>query len=427
MQTQELKTLCTFNKQHFIRKRILTFPVLVTYIINLIRKSLQVEISSFCSFLDFSDVSKQAFSQARKKLSSEVFTVLNKKFITEFYTNNIYKQFKGLRLLAVDGSTIRLPESEELYEKFGAHPRKGSVPLAQTSVLYDVLNHVTLHATLQPYGTPEKSMALEHFVELDALNGNCLETFFQDLLIFDRGYLSHFLMYYLKSKNKHFLARAYKNFSDINRAVDSGIQDIIIDIPLTKDKLRLMPDFQQYLPDLKEKNIKVRVSVYLLPNGEQEILVSSLINQSMFTYNDIFNLYAKRWNIEEHYKLYKCVTNIENFSGKSPLIIKQDFYATVLTCNIALILAQEAQDEVEALSATNKQTKYMYKINRNILIGTIKNEILILILGDHDITLYCEKLKRRFKRSLVAIRPNRRYPRISCRRFRWSTHDKECL
>lgn len=395
---------CKLSMNFFTRSRLLPFPVLVSYIINLIRRSLHLEISAFASFINQPDVSKQAFSQARKKLSSEVFILLNKKLITEFYSDNEIKTIKGLRLLAIDGSTVRLPKSKELYNFFGSHKKEGSVPLARISVLYDVLNHLTLHAAMGPYIESEKNLAMKHFEELHILDNEIVNSNYKDLLIFDRGYPSHFHMFFLQSRNKHFLFRVSEAIGEIIDVIKSGNRDAVIDLILTKDKLYRMPDFAKY--DLRDRTIKVRVTKFDLSSGKKEILVTSLIDQNEFTYDDLFALYKTRWNVEEQYKLYKCIANIENFSGESKLAIEQDFYATVFTCNAASLLSQEAQEELNLVLA-DKNIKYTYKINRNILIGTIKNEILEIFLGDQNLEEYCEMLKKRLKKSLVAVRPGR--------------------
>jgi hypothetical protein len=225
-------------------------------------------------------------------------------------------------------------------------------------------------------------------------------------------------MFLLREMSKYFLFRVPETSSigEIQKAINTGFRDVITDIVLTKEKLSYLTE-RDYLSRLENKTLKVRVVVIDLPGGKKEVLATSLIDQEKFTYNDIFALYGMRWNVEEHYKFYKCITEIENFSGESKLAIEQDFYATVFTCNSASLLAQEAQEEVNQ-AAANKKTKYTYKINRNILIGTVKNEILEVLIGNHDLTKYCEKLKRRLKRSLVAIRPGRSYNRPTPRRER---------
>ena len=61
--------------------------------------------------------------------------------IHEFYTDNDFKTFKDLRVLAIDGSKIQLPLSDELIESYGRSINiihKG-LPMAQASVLFDPL------------------------------------------------------------------------------------------------------------------------------------------------------------------------------------------------------------------------------------------------------------------------------------------------
>ena len=100
---------CKLQEQDFTRNRSLTFVNLTVIIINFVKKSLQLELYNFADFFKISSVTKQAFSKARKKLSPVIFMLLNQKLLAEFYSDNEIKTFKGLRLLAIDGSTIRLP------------------------------------------------------------------------------------------------------------------------------------------------------------------------------------------------------------------------------------------------------------------------------------------------------------------------------
>jgi hypothetical protein len=409
------------NAQAFIRNRLLPFPVLISFIINFIRRSLQIEISNFASFLKMPDVSKQAFSQARKKLSHLVFILLNQKLLEEFYTDNDFKTFKGLRILAIDGSTIRLPDNEEVYAEFGSQitkeGKKIGVPLAKTSVVYDVLNQMMIHVSLNHYSFSEKRMAIENFdalSKLEAINNTKIDgNPISDLLLFDRGYPSAFLMFYIAQElKKQFLMRVNSRFlKEINETVKNGTRDEIITISARRKYQDLHENFAQYMPWIdKDASMQIRVAVFDLSSGEKEIIVTSLLDQDQFTYSDLFEMYNMRWGAEENYKLIKCVARIENFSGESKLAVLQDFYATVFTCNISSLLSLEAQEELEQESS-NKECKYTYKINRNILIGAIKNEILEVLLGDSNLEEYCKILKQRIKRSLVSVRPGRSFER----------------
>jgi hypothetical protein len=49
-------------------------------------------------------ITKQAFSQLREKIIPSAFIDLNDNFIDWFYSDGVFKRFKGFRLLSVDGS-----------------------------------------------------------------------------------------------------------------------------------------------------------------------------------------------------------------------------------------------------------------------------------------------------------------------------------
>lgn len=417
----QLRENCKLHQQDFTRNRSLTFTNLTVFIINFVKKSLQLELYSFADFFNILSVSKQAFSKARKKLSPMVFTLLNQKLLDEFYIDNEIKTFKGFRILAIDGSTLRLPLDQELYDFYGTNIRDSNIPLAKISTMFDVLNHVTLHGIIQNHKASERNMAAEHIgylTQIDNLNQS-----FENLLIFDRGYPSLGLLLMLNNTKKNFLMRIQKSFfSETNIAIEMERRDSIITIPVLEKRISQNVSFNKYLSDLqRDEKLEIRFLILDLPNGQKEYIITSLIDQKIFSANDIFSLYNLRWNIEENYKFYKNIAKIENFSGKSKIAIEQDFYATIFACNISTLLMCEAQEEIEAEIAKSnqiyrqnqkeKKSKYKYKINRNILIGTIKNEIMDILLGDHDLNEYCEKLKDRIKKNLVPIIPGRRFPR----------------
>lgn len=416
--SSKFKSNCIFKRKFFTRERVLSFPSVVSFIINFARRSLQIELNAFSDLLEKPDVSKQAFSQARQKLSPKAFTMLNEKLITETYSDNDIKTFKGLRVLAVDGSTIRLPVSDELYKEYGAITTANSIPMARASVLFDVLNDVAIHAVLRRCFTSERDMAIEHMKVLCRLDSSIINgNHTGDLIIYDRGYPSVFSFFFHQKKKKHFLMRCNNThfIAETKTILESGLRDVVITIPAYKASYHSQ-DFKKYLPKMKKNaTMQIRVLVFDLSSGEKEVIVTSLLDQELFTYDDIRKLYNMRWGIEENYKFYKAIAEIENFSGKSKLVIEQDFYATIFACNIASLLAQEALDELkeeEVLTQMQaKPRKYAFKINRNVLIGTMKNEIIHILLSDLDLDEYCQKIKVRIKRSLVSIRPDRRYPR----------------
>ena len=108
-----------------------------------------------------------------------------------------------------------------------------------------------------------------------------------------------------------------------------------------------------------------------------------------FKYEEFANFYFMRWGVEENYKFYKVRVEIENFSGKSPIAIEQDFHATIFTCNIRSMLATEAEEELKQQNS-DKELKYEYKINKNISAATLKDEIIkVLLSKDSNLEDFC--------------------------------------
>ncbi|MBI2135892.1 hypothetical protein HYU06_02360 [Candidatus Woesearchaeota archaeon] len=98
---------------------------------------------------------------------------------------------------------------------------------------------------------------------------------------------------------------------------------------------------------------------------------------------------------------------LENFTGLSSLSIKQDFYANCFITNLQSIMARDAQLEIKD---EKKNTKYEYKVNRNLSLGFMKNRIVEILTSNNP--KYMEELKLLFKIEPVPIRKNRKFPRI---------------
>ena len=59
------------------------------------------------------------------------------------------------------------------------------------------------------------------------------------------------------------------------------------------------------------------------------------------------NLYECRWKIEEGYKLLKARVELENFSGKTALAVKQDFFAKIFMMSLSAILAFPIEERIK--------------------------------------------------------------------------------
>ncbi len=138
-------------------------------------------------------VSHAADTQARKKLTSSTLTEINSEAVVAvMYADNDYRQWKGFRLIANDGSWVRWPESQSIKDTFGSvtdtngkdEMPAGEHVYARASVTYDVLNRMAIDARLDDAHSDKVEHTLKHFD--DGLDN--------DVWIHDRGYASDRLM-----------------------------------------------------------------------------------------------------------------------------------------------------------------------------------------------------------------------------------------
>ena len=111
----------------FIRSRKLPFELLLLSMINMLKRSISLELHSFFNYIQLKfdkalvSISSSAFTQSRQKLSPDVFIGINNILVNEFYSDNEQrlKLWKGHRLLSIDGSIIMLPYSQALKDIYG--------------------------------------------------------------------------------------------------------------------------------------------------------------------------------------------------------------------------------------------------------------------------------------------------------------------
>ena len=427
--SNSLKEDGRMNTKSFIRERVLTFPILLIFLMNMAKKSLQVSLKCFFCMLDLPSVTKQAFSKARKNLSPKAFILLNKKLLEEYYTDNEISTWKGFRLIAVDGSDLQLPQKEAIKLKFGcAKNQKGStLAMGKLSCAYDVLNCKTLDAQIDRCNSSERDLAVLHIEAIEQLQHDKTK----DLYIFDRGYPSLGLLFYLINKNKDFIMRASFTscFAAIKREIEKGEKDFIIRLYANQITHQQAVELKKRLPFLDKKGayIDVRVTIVVLNNGEKELLISSLIDKQKYSAVELRDLYGLRWCKEENYKWYKLGMELENFSGHSEIAIKQELWALVFTANVTSLIMEEAQEEIQQ-EHSSKNLKYEYKINKRIAIGLLKDN-LIMALFDHsqDLSSFCTSLRQEFKKNLCPIRNDRQFKRLKKNKRKYGCTLRRCV
>lgn len=386
----------------------------------MLTKSLQIELERFLAVLKgpFSSVSitQQAFGKARKKLSEQTFIRLDERLVDEFYTDNTYSTWKGYRLMGIDGSTVQLPMTPEIVKAFGGVSNQHGLvmAMAKISVAFDVENEISVHALIDQYTSEERTLALRH---LDAVRAFDARTeghrgHQNDLFLFDMGYPALYFMAVLILWGKDFVIRTSEAFlQEVQEAIQAEGDDVEIQIPVRTPVRPLPKKLLSWMPDVDpEMVLTLRVVKLTLDDGSRETLLTTLRNPTEVPLSEFQGLYAKRWGSEGHYDVLKNILEIENFTGKSALSVRQDFYATVLTNNIRALIHWDLQDEVDEENQQSSR-RYQYQLNRHLSIGRLKDQIVTLVLRQGDLTAFYDDLKGQMTRNMLPIRPGRHFPR----------------
>lgn len=394
---------------YFTRNRNFTFKSLALFMISSLQSSIQRELDRF--FRSYNDkllpeqfVTQSAFSQARLKILPEAFVELCDNVSEFFYSRYNVKKWNGFRLLAVDGSGVVLPKTDETIKEFGEYstnPKNKTAVLARMSKLYDVLNKLSIDVKLVNREIGEQTLASQHLRYCGKW----------DLALFDRGYPSYELFGNTLSTGAHFCARVtVANWGIAKKLVESGQKEIITEIK-PSEKFRKKYGKQA----LNADPIKCRFICVELPGGEKEVLVTSLLNDEEYPHHIFKELYHLRWDIEESYKKDKHRLQLENFSGKTITAIYQDLHANILMGNLTAILSCSL---TQCNIKKRGNTKHKYQVNMTTALSKVKDTIALLFTK-LNVTELLYRLEQMFLLNMLPIRKDRSFQRNKYKRRRY--------
>jgi hypothetical protein len=394
----------------FTRERVLTFPVVMLLLLQKTTKSVQRHLHCFFHQLwphpNQPTVTGGGWTQARAKLSHTAFIELNQQVLLPgFYAPQQAphrRTWRGHRLVGCDGSLLRLPSHPQVLEMFGEVAVANHLgdtgthyAPARLSVLYDLLNHIGLDARLAPVATSEVDLAA---AQLESVEKN-------DVVIWDRGFTGFVLMALVLARGAHFVGRCSKSsfapaqeLFRINRAGRSKVVKLVA--------------ASDQRPQLKKLGLPTQLIVRFvsvrLPTGELEVLVTSLLDQTIYPTQEFLGLYHRRWNHETYHQMLKGRLDLENWSGQTVEAVRQDVQAAVFVSNVESLFSQEAQEELSAQDATRQ---YPAQVNRAVSYHALKERMLDLLWSKRPIQKVLEEIQRWMKSNPVSVRPDRSPPR----------------
>lgn len=338
--------------------------------------------------------------EARSKVRHGAFIDLNDTLINSYYQNSIIRHWHGFRVIAVDGTTIHVPDTQENVEFFGGWDSCKSgpgiiCPKARVSFAYDPMNKLIVDAIMAPTSTGEDSLSRQHLKKSTS----------DDLNVYDRGYASYRLFRLHEDDEIHYCARIP---TELFTKLCSDFLD-------SNEKDRIMYYAPQGLSrsscikqGLSVEPVKIRLIKVKLSSGETEVLATNIFDRriSEKSFGELYNL---RWGVEEEYKRLKCRVELESFSGKKTEFVHQDFYADIVRLNLTALVAMEARGK---LQKQGKKDKHVHAPNMSFVLSQM-TVFLDSLFEPSERTL--QKIMSNLTAHIIKrsepIRPGRSYPR----------------
>ena len=386
----------TTNPNAFTRSSQWNLSSIMNFILGFGSNSLGYEIGDFFQYKEgFPTVS--AFVQQRKKLSYTAFEHLFHSFNRK--SINAPKLFKGYRLLAIDGSEIKVPKQADEEQDLNLYMHG----------LFDVLGKVYIDTITEKHS--EKNEPGRACDMVDRIDDK-----YPAIIIADRGYEGYNFFAHIEAKLLDYVVR----IKDINsNGILSGIAlpeekefDITRRIFIHRShdlRTKMMPCKHKYLAKNKRFDygnsesdgyeMIIRFVRFKLTDSTYECLATSL-SKELFSVNDLKKIYQKRWGIETGFRELKHIMGMSAFHSKQENSILQEVYARLIMYNYSMLITGRIQIK-------KKNLKNELQINYTQAIRICQHYFRQL---DFNVLYDIETTIQRF---LLPVRPHRSYKRTT--------------
>lgn len=404
------------------RKRKCGFEDVLLQILSFENHSLNKELFNFFGEKTKNLPTKSAFVQQRNKLNDKVFPYVFQNFNRAFA---FQKRFKGMHLIACDGSDVNLPKCSADKEYFVKYAKSdGGYYQLHLNATYDLLEKRYCDAIIQPKPIANEARALCTMTDRCPFDD-------RTLYICDRAYPTFNLIAHFCENNRFFLCRIkdpngpgspYKhNHLPLNQEYDFDLR-----FGLTRsheNRYRKHPEaFKCLHPkrpfDYIEENdktsvyyISYRIVCVRLENGNLEYLATNLPRDE-FTSDDLTYIYNLRWGIETSFRSLKYALGLVHFHSVKRSFIIQEVFAKLILYNLTSLIVKYA----ESVRKNKISNNFEYKVSFDDAVYIVQlylrrkfsNKLIKALLLRHMSQIKPGEHKPRNVRSQTAIPLNNR-------------------
>jgi len=328
-----------------VRKRLLPSSFLVYFVICLslymgfsheevLRKV--VEGFRYLKFFkkdNYEIATKGAISRARSRLGWEVMETIFKSIVLPLSTPQTRGSwYRNWRLMAIDGTTLSVPATNENIAAFGMHGSKegpSAFPIVRMMALVETGTHVIIDAAFDACSQSEFTIAEKLLPSLTP----------EMLLLEDRGFVGYNWWQKVRATGVEVICRVRDNMKFL---VETQLSD---------------GSFLSVLrnpANSKEEPVVVRVIAYKVTGmpdkGKTYRIVTSILDSKKCPSDELAALYHERWEIENLFDEFK--THVRGgaqviLRSQTPDMVKQELYGLILAHYTVRAIMHESALQVD--------------------------------------------------------------------------------
>jgi hypothetical protein len=344
-------------------------------------------------------LTEEAFCQARKKMPTSYWIalifLLGEKFRAK---HGQLLNWRGYRLLAMDGTTINLWNWSRLRQHFGtaSNGKKSRTTQARMVMLTFPLARIPWKYELCPLSRSEKTCAT------GLLNGLCP----QDLVLMDKGFWSYGLFWQIAFQQAFFVVRLFKS-AKLKTVRRWGKDEYLARYAPSDRKWRNYPSSMQ-----------LRVIRYQVPGFRPTALVTNLLSRRISRRHWVglatkdqagktldSGVYHRRWEIETTFSEIKVHQEMEGkLRGRTPAAIEYEVAGHVLLYLLVRWLIVEAAVKAGVDPLRLSYLSALHELDQMI-------PAFLTTTAQRAAGVLAPRLLKRIASHVVPLRPGRHYPR----------------
>ncbi len=353
----------------FSRKGKLGLEKTISILLSMEGKSLNNELLTYFSCAKDSPTAS-AFVQSRAKLHPDALPFLFSRFVKASDAKLLYK---GLRLFAVDGTTIQIPFTPEDKNSLVIYSdRMQPINMLHLNALYDLCGHTYADVIIEGKQVYNEQRAL---IQLCRRN-----PFPNALFIADRGYESFNLMAHVQQCKSLFLIRVRDACGLVSGLLLPNTDEFDCSFSLhlspRKDKhtRSLFQDKHRYKYVQSNKLdysdltldaegfflLRFRLVRFRVSDNLFETVVTNL-DQKSFPPSELKRLYAVRWGIESSFRKLKYTLGLLAFHAKKVEYIQQEIFARLIMYNFCELITSHT-----IIHTTHRKLSYAVNFSASV-------------------------------------------------------------